>query len=657
MSRFGILATIGVLLTGCAGAPRDVDGPLVLADVAPVVTSPPKAIGAIDGRIRFKFGGDVHGEGATNGQALVWDGTQLRWEPGTISISEADTLATVVARGNTFGSALLPTADNTLDLGSVAASLRSIYADTSVLVGTTPVTISGTQITRAGTMTISTTGGSSALTLTAGGASEWYTSTGTLRVGTVAAAALGLFTNGGSDDWTLEATNGHFLPGDDNLHNIGSGTFRVASINLGTQIDIGTNGNPAVHLTGSSGLGLGTGLLLGFTGANGNDTFDAGIQRQGAGVLVVNDGGGVTDSDLATLRYLACAIGAASTSGARLEVNAGVLTVREGDDTADAPFQALTLASSVSTGTAPFSCSSTTVVTNLNADLLDGISSAAFLANPAAAQLSWTTGLGAITHLLGPTDQTFAIGSPGGATPRAITMGPATVGANNAAGAAVTITGGTAGTTSGNTGGLVTVQGGANGGSGNARNGGSVAITGADGAGTTGVGGSVTISVGASGTSGGSDGLLVVNDSDNRRRLVTGSTVTLTDNSAVSIFGFTSMGSSESVTGVVHYGVYAADGTDFQIASGTLYFSAVDKAGTLTSDIDDPTSAATIPSNLAASSGTLTLTWTILDGSSAVDVQLNANTSLTATTLQCRWTANFFLPAVTSVGFASGTTP
>ena len=40
----------------------------------------------------------------------------------------------------------------------------------------------------------------------------------------------------------------------------------------------------------------------------------------------------------------AVVVGAQSTDGARLEVNTGVLTVREGDDSADAPFQALTVA-------------------------------------------------------------------------------------------------------------------------------------------------------------------------------------------------------------------------------------------------------------------------------------------------------------------------
>jgi hypothetical protein len=61
-----------------------------------------------------------------------------------------------------------------------------------------------------------------------------------------------------------------------------------------------------------------------------------------------------------------------------------------GNTVASGTFQATTLTSTQTTGTAPFTVSSTTLVTNLNADLLDGINSSSFMRTDANTSTSGT---------------------------------------------------------------------------------------------------------------------------------------------------------------------------------------------------------------------------------------------------------------------------
>lgn len=129
--------------------------------------------------------------------------------------------------------------------------------------------------------------------------------------------------------------------------------------------------------------------------------------------------------------------------------------------------------------------------------------------------------------------------------------------------------------------------------------------------------------------------------------LLTGSSVqgnttvkALTESSATTFVTVT-VGSGASASGLVEYAVEANDATDFQNRSGTLEFRAVNKAGTTTITCSRPGGSTTIDNTTdaaAASTGTLTHTFTCVDGGSGV-VQLkdNAVSSLTQTTLQIRY--------------------
>lgn len=59
------------------------------------------------------------------------------------------------------------------------------------------------------------------------------------------------------------------------------------------------------------------------------------------------------DENQVVLAHVALGIGALTTAGIRLEVNSGALTVREGDDSADGPCQALTVKVSGAAGASP----------------------------------------------------------------------------------------------------------------------------------------------------------------------------------------------------------------------------------------------------------------------------------------------------------------
>ena len=61
---------------------------------------------------------------------------------------------------------------------------------------------------------------------------------------------------------------------------------------------------------------------------------------------------------------------------------------------------------------------------------------------------------------------------------------------------------------------------------------------------------------------------------------------TLTDNSATDIFTV-AMDSNSAIGGIVNYNVTATDGTDYQDHAGVVSFACVNKAGTVTKDIDE----------------------------------------------------------------------
>ena len=97
-----------------------------------------------------------------------------------------------------------------------------------------------------------------------------------------------------------------------------------------------------------------------------------------------------------------------------------------------------------------------------------------------------------------------------------------------------------------------------------------------------------------------------------------------------------SVASNTSVGGNIYYTVEADDGTDFQIESGIVPFTAVNKAGTVTTNIS--ISPSTRQSNQSVSAGTLTNNnFTATAGASKTTLNANYTTSLTQTTLKINY--------------------
>jgi len=106
--------------------------------------------------------------------------------------------------------------------------------------------------------------------------------------------------------------------------------------------------------------------------------------------------------------------------------------------------------------------------------------------------------------------------------------------------------------------------------------------------------------------------------------------VTLTNATASPIFTVT-LPATNSVGVAFTCTVYAGDGTDFQSLSTDVSVDAVAKTTTIT-PVVRPTGAQT---DLAGSSGTLSVTYTVVDsGSNLLTVKCNANSSLTPTYLR-----------------------
>lgn len=97
------------------------------------------------------------------------------------------------------------------------------------------------------------------------------------------------------------------------------------------------------------------------------------------------------------------------------------------------------------------------------------------------------------------------------------------------------------------------------------------------------------------------------------------------------------MASGSRTGGSVSYCIQADDATNFQNRCGELYFSAVNKAGTITCTVSTVTSATEI---VAVSAGTLTNTFTCVDDTNKVGIAANAVSSLTQTTLQIDYRVN-----------------
>lgn len=111
------------------------------------------------------------------------------------------------------------------------------------------------------------------------------------------------------------------------------------------------------------------------------------------------------------------------------------------------------------------------------------------------------------------------------------------------------------------------------------------------------------------------------------RQIYQTSAKTIVDGAATALFSVP-VAQGSYIGGVFDFQVYASDGTDFQVISGTGSYSVVNKAGTLTSTITQ----ATAVEAKAVSAGTITLAWTIAEDSADVaTIKLQPTGSLTET--------------------------
>lgn len=111
------------------------------------------------------------------------------------------------------------------------------------------------------------------------------------------------------------------------------------------------------------------------------------------------------------------------------------------------------------------------------------------------------------------------------------------------------------------------------------------------------------------------------------RQSIRAKQTTLTESTATSVVTIP-VAASKIVGGRLTYTVSANDGTDFQSTTGEITFSAVDKAGTVT------TAIAASAETSAASAGTLSSTWTAVASTTNVILKCNAVSSLTQTVLE-----------------------
>jgi len=102
----------------------------------------------------------------------------------------------------------------------------------------------------------------------------------------------------------------------------------------------------------------------------------------------------------------------------------------------------------------------------------------------------------------------------------------------------------------------------------------------------------------------------------------------LTDGSAVGLFEVALPTSGNTCGGMFSYRIHCWNGTDFQSHCGVANYAAGNKAGTITSEIGHSSGVGGLETEVE-SSGTLTDTFTTVNGTGKVTITLNANTSLT----------------------------
>ncbi len=125
------------------------------------------------------------------------------------------------------------------------------------------------------------------------------------------------------------------------------------------------------------------------------------------------------------------------------------------------------------------------------------------------------------------------------------------------------------------------------------------------------------------------------------QRQIIGGFKVLTNNSAIALVNAT-VATETAVGGIIEYTIEVTNGTDMQADSGSVYYTAVNKGGTVTATITNP-NGETSGTNFiqALSSGTLAVTWAISAATPAV-ISINANSSLTPSTGYPRITYRVF---------------
>lgn len=83
--------------------------------------------------------------------------------------------------------------------------------------------------------------------------------------------------------------------------------------------------------------------------------------------------------------------------------------------------------------------------------------------------------------------------------------------------------------------------------------------------------------------------------------------------------------------GVINYAIIASDGTNIQMRSGSIRYSAVNKSGVYTSE------KYVSSEGISPSGGTLTADWNIFSGTNKITVSVTPNTSLTFTTYYIKY--------------------
>lgn len=151
-------------------------------------------------------------------------------------------------------------------------------------------------------------------------------------------------------------------------------------------------------------------------------------------------------------------------------------------------------------------------------------------------------------------------------------------------------------------------------------------------------GGNVYINTSIPTTSGTSAGTLTP------REFYFGGEKNMTESTATTLVNI-SFGSGKYIGGSIVATTQAGDGTDIQATTQHFTFSAVNKSGTVTASIQ----ASPSTSSTAASTGTLTSTWTIVPNGASVDIKNNAVSSLTQTSLKVSYKITLNGDATTTI--------